>query len=216
MARYYPKSQLRTNLFTNGNEFKTSKKENSNLEYNKSNPQSLKSNNTYIGPYHQTSEGLSFTGKTPNDSSILLYPISQNISPSENLSPISPIIIKNNNPNFSSYFQVNERYIPTPTKSKPTEQNYLNNIFPRYFCKKTNEILYFEIDKKTYTDLVNKSLKVAYDLYIPILVRWNLLKIKNLMYLENKNLIFQISQDKNLPGFFQYFKNNFAEYYLET
>ena len=213
MARYYPKSQLRTNLFTNGNEFKASKKENSSFEYNKSNPQFSKSNNTYIGPYHQTSEGLSFTGKTPNNSSILLYPIPLNVSPSENLSITSPIIIKNSN--FPSDFQANERYIPTPTKSNPLEQNYINGIFPRYFCKKNNEILYFEIDKKTYTDLINKSSKVAYDLYTPILINWVLVGNKEQVFLNNKANISRIQQTQKLFGFISYFKNNFTEYYLE-
>jgi len=211
MARYYPKSQLRTNLFTNGNEFKINKRENNNPRYNKNNS---KINNSYVGYYHQTSEGLSFTGKTPLDSSTLLYPILLNESSSKNPSSISPKIIKSSN--MSSYFLVNERYIPFPIKITPSEQNYFNGTFFRYFCYRNNKISYFEIDKSTYTDLVNKSPRVAYDLYTPILVNWILVGNKEQVFFSNKANVLSIQQTKNLPGFSLYFKNNFSQYYLES
>ena len=47
---YYPKSQIKTNLFTNGKEF-------------------IRSDNRlpYVGSYWKTSNGGSFSGKTPED-----------------------------------------------------------------------------------------------------------------------------------------------------
>lgn len=46
---YYPLSQIKTNLYTGGNEYAL-----------KSNPRT-----PYIGYYYKTSIGQSFTGKTP-------------------------------------------------------------------------------------------------------------------------------------------------------
>jgi hypothetical protein len=47
---YYPKSQIKTNLFTNGDEY-----------YISTNGES------YKGYYYKTSNGQVFTGKTPDD-----------------------------------------------------------------------------------------------------------------------------------------------------
>ena len=46
---YYPKSQTKNNLYTNGGEFALSK-----------------DNSEYTGDYYETSDGRKFTGKNPN------------------------------------------------------------------------------------------------------------------------------------------------------
>ena len=46
---YYPKSQIKTNLYTNGGEFALAK-----------------DNSEYTGDYYITSNGRKFTGKNPN------------------------------------------------------------------------------------------------------------------------------------------------------
>ena len=215
MARYYPKHQEQTNLYTNGNEFKISGDLNSKQNEFKTSGD-LNSKQEYSGFYYVTSDGTAFTGRDPNDSSILLSPISSTTpTPSIDSSPLSPQVIKRANSDSISYYKVNERYIPIPTKTSPKRINYINRTFERYFCKKNNEISYFEIDKKTYNDLINKSMKVAYELYTPILVSWNLQDNQKLMFESNKALILQKSQQLKLPGFFSFFKNNFSEFYSE-
>lgn len=208
MARYYPKHQVQINLYTNGDEFKISGNSKSNSN----------SKQGYEGFYYVTSDGTAFTGRSPNDPSILLSPISSVNLTSSNTdsSPFSPQVIKQADSNSTSYYKVNERYVPRPTKTFPKRINYVNRIFERYFCKKNNEISYFEIDKKTYNDLVNKSMKVAYELYTPISILWSLQDNQKLMFESNKALILQKSQQLKLPGFSSYFKNNFAEFYLES
>jgi hypothetical protein len=47
---YYPKSQIKTNLYTNGDEYV--------IELTKS---------PYSGYYYLTSTGIAYTGKTPDD-----------------------------------------------------------------------------------------------------------------------------------------------------
>jgi uncharacterized protein (DUF2147 family) len=58
---YFPKSQIKSNLFTNGNEYilSTTQQE-------------------YKGYYYEISNGRKYTGKTPQDGqNILLLPLTQ-------------------------------------------------------------------------------------------------------------------------------------------
>ena len=198
---YYPKSQIMSNLYTNGNEFKI-----------------YKTKQNYIGYYYVVSNGNSFVGKSPTSEKFqqLLIPIkTQTTSP--NL-PLSPKVIKSNPlPSKENYFnKVNERYIPKSSFLLPTSKDYSRGTIPRFFCKKNNENLYFEIDKFTYIDLTNKSPKVAYDLYTPILINWILIGNKERVFSSNKANVLSIQQTQKLPGFSSYFKNNFSQYYLES
>jgi hypothetical protein len=62
---YYPKSQVKTNLYTNGGEFTA-----------------LNSTTPYKGYYYATSDGKYFSGKTPNESPTFeLIRINPNESP---------------------------------------------------------------------------------------------------------------------------------------
>ena len=45
--------------------------------------------------------------------------------------------------------------IPKFFTSSPTSRNYEEGEFQRYFCKKNNEIIYFEINQKTFQSLKN-------------------------------------------------------------
>ena len=202
---YYPKSQIKANLYTNGGELKLDS-----------------TNQPYIGDYYTTSDGKSFAGSSPNSlpNNILLVPISTASTPSlSSPSVLPPKIItvskKVNSQNFNYDSPVKERYIPTPTSISPSRQDYIKGSIFRYFCKKTTQNLYFEIDNKTYTDLKNQSPLIAYELYIPILINWILIGNKDQVFFNNKALVSSTETTQNLPGFFSYFKNNFTEFYLE-
>ena len=54
---YYPKSQLTTNLSTNGKEY-----------------QLVDTGESYVGSYFKTSDGKFYTGKTPQDGVNMLLP----------------------------------------------------------------------------------------------------------------------------------------------
>ena len=55
---YYPKSQIKTNLYANGSDTKLS---------TQTPQQSLTLINFYTGPYYETSNGNKYTGKFPGD-----------------------------------------------------------------------------------------------------------------------------------------------------
>ena len=91
---YYPKSQIKTNLYTNGKEL------------------TLSTDGTfYKGPYYELSTGKKYTGKTPEDGiNIELSPITSNpilsITPEDNQiyltqNPISKTLPTRSIPQFN-------------------------------------------------------------------------------------------------------------------
>jgi len=209
---YYPKSQIKSELYTNGG------------EYTLFPPPNNTNATPYVGYYYQTSNGTKFTGKTPQDGpSQVLYPINNKaISPDVNFT--SPIIYNE----FISFDNINNQYsriknstpipriIPPFNLTFPTQNDYDLGVFSRYFCKKNNENKYLEIDQTTYQDLNSKKSTIAWDLYTPLTTLWYLTGDKNTVAKANKGLINLIEQNQKWYGFSHYLKDNFTQYYLES
>jgi hypothetical protein len=195
---YYPKSQIKTNLYTNGNEFM------------------YVSNNTpYIGFYWMTSDMKYFTGKTPQDMPVqeltLIYV--------NNTTTTQPII---NELNFSNqtfvYNQlkpssINTYNLPTSYQPQPTQQDYQLGEFRRYFAKKTNEIIYIEVDKDTYENILNKNPQWSYQYYIVFNMPWVISGDKLTVAKTNKNIVDLTIQRFDLPKFNMYLKNDYTQCY---
>ena len=128
--KYYPKSQIKTGLYTKGNEFT--------IPY---------ASKPYIGYYWGTSTGEFYTGKTPDD------------RPSNRLLPLSPIDkdtlkIQSNIPTQeevdNTFYIVEPLYykaknipfnkpaplFPKQTIPVPSKEDYINGYITRYFLKK--------------------------------------------------------------------------------
>lgn len=206
---YYPKSQIQSNLYTNGGEYTTE-------------PNQSLSPPTYVGYYYRVSNGKLYTGKTPQDGpSLQLYPIqTQAYAEAGNLTENNPSLISYSyflDTTYSSLKNVNldkTRLIPSYNPTIPTQQDYSVGVFTRYFCKKTNENIYIEINKKTYDDLFSKVSSIAWDLYTPVFTLWYLTGDKTTVAKANKGLILNIERTKKWYGFSQYFKDDFTKYYL--
>ena len=70
---YYPKSQIKPNLFTNGDQYVY-----------------LRDETNYIGFYYSTSDGRYFTGKSPNNGpnfELIPVPVNINFVEAETLTP---------------------------------------------------------------------------------------------------------------------------------
>jgi hypothetical protein len=203
---YYPKSQIKTNLYTDGSEYILST-----------------TKEGYTGFYYEISTGQKYTGKNTQDKpNILLTPIQQaNFIESRELSAIgdSPTIEA---PIYfipeDGYSKINDsnRFIPQFNPTLPTTQNQQNGQFTRYFCKKTNELQYIEISKETYTQLNSKNPQIAWDLYNPISLIWQITGNKNQVYASNRASAIAIEQNLKWYGFFQYFQDKFLKYYVES
>jgi len=211
---YFPNSQIKTNLYTNGGEYilSTTKKE-------------------YKGYYYKLSNGKSYTGKSPNDKpNILLSPQpNTNDTPNSTL-PTSDNDISINNSveegyemysflNFKLYPQNKSflpRSIPQYNPTTPIQKDYDLGVFQRYFCKKNNELIYIEIDKTTFQKLNSNNPQIAWDLYSALSLNWYLTGDKSKVYNTNKNLSTLIETQQKWHGFSQYFKDKYLKYYLES
>jgi hypothetical protein len=195
---YYPKSQIKSNLYTNGKEYtNTSTKE------------------TYEGYYYEISNGNTYTGKTPEDGPNILL-IKDNLFQELSINDISPSneIIFFENPRYKT--DTTSRLLPPPSLTLPTTQEQQLGAFTRYFSKKNNELKYMEINKETYTQLKAKDPKIAWDLYSAQLISWQIKGTKETVYKANKSSATLIEQNQKWHGFSQYFKDQFSKYYLES
>lgn len=206
---YYPKSQIKPDLYTNGDEFTT------NSNQNESPP-------TYTGYYHALSNGKFFTGKTPQDGpSLQLFPIqTQAYAEAGNFAQENPSSITYNYFLDTTYSNIKNanlnqvRYLPKYNPTTPTSQDYTLGVFTRYFCKKNNENIYLEINEQTYKDLLSQNPLIAWDLYTPVLTLWYLTGNKDTVAKANKGLVNNTERTKKWYGFSQYFKGDFLKYYL--
>ena len=186
---YYPKSQIKTNLFSNGGDFSRSD-----------------NGLPYVGSYWKTSDGSVFSGKTPNDRpSIPLSPIQQPVEQT----PLNtttewtvnyPSNIVNKKPG-----QVPKNHIFQPLP----EELHLGQAF-RYFTKKSNQKVYFEISKDTFGKLSIKSNEILFQLYTPITMIWRLEGSDDEVFEANLNTAKDIQNRQQLPGFVNSFKGMFV------
>jgi len=154
---YYPKSQIKSNLYTNGGEFILS---------------TTKEN--YKGNYYKISSGKLYSGKNPTDTPNILLTLLDLNSPEEFKQTFNPDLITTQDDLSNGYYPLDPpiRSIPVFNLTLPTNQDKQNGQFTRYFCKKTNELKYLEIDKETYDQLKAKDSKIAWDLYEPASLLW--------------------------------------------
>lgn len=167
MARYIPKSKVNI-LQTTGVEFIT-----------------VSTSQTYKGSYMELSDGTFFAGSNPSN-------------PGERLLRIKPqnttFAVSNNNTKYrklkrSVYDELSKKLNIPVSKPQPTIEDYERGYFTRYFCKRINDKFnYFEIDKKTYNDLISRNDKYDYNLHDMGEIEWTLLDTpNNLMSAVNNN-----------------------------
>jgi hypothetical protein len=191
---YFPLSQIKTNLYSNG-------------EFVQSNNQEL-----YTGYYWKNSLGKYYTGKSPQDEpTIELLPIPDSFRQTD---------IIESTPSLDTITYSDTTQTQTPTSNippyfatLPTEQDYQIGEFRRYFCKKSNEILYIEISKTSYDLLETKSDSLLWQLYIPFNLPWRLTGTKDEAFRINRNLTALTSQRLQLPKLGEYLKNDYLKYY---
>ena len=209
---YLPKSQIVTNLTTNGTEFSLG-------------------GLPYSGSYFKTSAGKYYSGKTPSDPNSL--PLTSNsiggANPQEgqNKNPIQVYTSPTGSLYPESYNEFNPGYQralgddfiykaplpPIPSITFPTEKQYEVGEFQRFFLKKNNELKYIEVNKSTFNNYVNRNSSVQYELYSSIRINWELTGNFTNVYKVNKNTVRLIESQNNLYGFYDSFKTQFAKYY---
>ena len=211
---YIPKNKTKTNLFTAGGEFV------------------FRANNKpYKGKYWKDFRGKFYSGVDPNDTptfEIIPPPPIENNTPSPDNTEVMKTIenninmegpfIANLNYNYSNIKGGGENEILVPQAYYPilTESDYQTTEFQRYFCKKTNERKYIELDKKTYEKLDSKNDKYLWQLYITFSIPWNIKGERLRTWMVNKNMSILKTKRLKLSGFVQYLKFDFLKYYRYT
>lgn len=195
---YYPKSQIVTDLYTNGDKYAL-----------QSTP-----NIPYTGYYYVVSTGEIFSGKNPNDGiSKRLVTLStkeySSVTTSEvndfsYLSSDYDIIRQQNGKPQSPSSLLEPKYIK-PTPQYPS--------FTRYFVKKTNELRFIETSSDIYNKILSKDNKYNWPIYIPFTILWTTNGESTITVAQiNKNIVSLEEQRKKLYGLSNYFKN-YSEFY---
>lgn len=197
---YFPKSQIKLNLYTNGEEYILNTTQ-----------------EVYKGYFYELSNGKKYTGKSPSDGPNLLIVNPSTLNPTtQDYEGSNPLIVQSAYEDNYNQTSIQPRSLPIPIQTLPTQKDKDLGSFPRYFCKKTNENLYIEINKEQFTKLQSRDITIAWDLYTPLQVIWQIKGGKTQTYNANKNNITLIEQRNKWYGFTKYFKDNFLKYYLES
>lgn len=207
---YYPKSQIKTNLHTNGGEYV------------------LKSTNIdYQGFFYKISNGKRFTGKFPTNGVDIELIIPQSTIADENFSEEKitlalsnedpdPMIGASNLSNDSSTYgnlignstlNINPRTIPSHYFPLASPKEQLLGRYTRYFSKKTNNWIYTEISKETYTKFKSKDPTVASDLYECLSIPWSIVDGGERI---NKNIVSLTERKNRWYGFTIFFRGQFG------
>lgn len=198
---YYPKSQIITNLYTNGGE----------LIYVSSQAQ-------YIGYYYKTSTGKYFTGRTPQDSPNLELKLISINTDLNNLPTLFSVPVNTFDINIEDYNNIKRSSqeilnVPTYYQPQPTQQDYQTGEFRRYFVKKTNELLYIEVSKETYEAILNKDSQWVWYDYFAFNLPWQITGDKLQVAKTNKNIVDLAMKNSSLPKFNLYLRDDYTKFY---
>jgi hypothetical protein len=194
---YYSLSQITPNLYANGGEF-----------------QIKSTGEPYAGYYFKTSTGQYFTGRNQNDNPVL--ELTSLISDTINTNPNLPEITTLTDYTYNNIIAAptNIIYKPAYNPNIPTQQDYQIGEYRRYFCKKTNEIIYLEIDQNTFNKLATQSPDIYWQYYLPFFLPWNLTGVKEQVATVNRNIVLLTMKNLSLPQFDAYLKFDFTKYYV--
>jgi hypothetical protein len=198
---YYPLSQIITNIYANPGE----------LEYKSS-------RKPYTGYYWKNSKGQLYSGKTPQDlPTEELIQVTNLLENTTESSILNTSIYYNLSVENSQYINLTNPsspgFLPYYSPTLPTQQDYQIGEMRRYFCKKTNENIYLEINNNTYIKILGKDPTIAYQYYIPFNIPWQLTGTKEQAFTTNKNIVELTMKQQKLPMFDAYIKKDYLKYY---
>lgn len=209
---YYPKSQIKTNLYTNGGEFVLAG-----------------TLTPYLGYYHSISTGRFFSGKTPQDKPVReIERVSSPNTPPPNASKNQGVVTVEISPLVEEYLvskkqtknQLKSLLLPSYYHPSPTDDDYKYGVFTRYFVKKGNEGIYIEINKDTFNAITDNDPSYDTSNYIPFKLDWTItgeskqtvagINFKIASLIERNSLL---TLNQQLPGLTKYFKD-YSQFYI--
>ena len=218
MAVYTPQSQIKTNLYSNGDYVKVT------------------TGLPYVGFYHKLANGQAFTGRDPEDVPIILLrslyeenaeygqaprateyyiDLNSNLSLDRGdytwLNSVGPFEA---NQDIGSIILLDQRRAPTYSKRLPEQREYERGYMDRYFVYNLKNFQYFETTEEDYLKMVYNPGKIDSLTFKPYKIKWfisavsrTVVKRKNLGFLNYYKEIY------NAPGIVNHFKESLDEYY---
>lgn len=118
----------------------------------------------------------------------------------------------------SSKINLDRRIIPLSQYVEPTERDYQRKEYIRYFLIQSHpDKQIFEVDKTTHDAIKNKNKRYLHEFFTPISVAWRIgLGTKEEVGKINQTQVKLLSERRNLPAFYDYFKGQFMEFYREA
>ena len=186
---YYPKNKIKTNLQTSGNEYEIAESNSDllspDLDGNYTTP-----NSSYVGFYYKLATGGAYTGKFPGDgkNQLLIKSIlSEPTTPPQSQTPSTTLPLY------------------------PTDKDYENGMFTRYFSKKRNEYLFKELTKSEY-DALNKTSNIEFTLYKPFSIKWMLIGFQQDILQYNFYSVKSTERKEDVLGLSEYLKDDYLKY----
>lgn len=198
---YYPKSQIQTGFYSNGELVE------------------LISNLPYTGPYFNTSDGRSYTGKTLNDGPNLeLVPTP---FPNFKRTPTQDFEeggeLENEDPRFlppnalystkRGVARGSKLYSPFSYSPILTSKNIANGEFQRYIIKKSNENLYTEVNVDNFLAATSSNL------YQQILLPWIISGEKEQVRTMNFKQVKLVESRFEIEGLGEFLNHDYLRFY---
>ena len=220
---YVPKNRIVTDLNTRGGEYRI-----------------IETQQEYAGFYYMLYNGEIYTGKNPNDSPNQklekIIPSEDRYDNVEGGNQVSEIAypydapyvgdgtLPENEKTLNEYLQLRGleinnlpvKQIPPTYYPNPTDKEYQNGEFQRYFIKKVNEFQYTEINKENYEKMVNEDDDYLWQMYNSYYLTWQISGDRQKVRKTNRNVVDLMEQKYKMLGFSKYLKNNYLKYYKYT
>ena len=190
---YYPKNKIETNLYSNGEFIVQATKK------------------TYYGDYYKLANGSCYTGKEPSPSSLPLAPISDPRFDAASRSEGDLRFVGKNR-----VYSIITNQVPSETSTspilvpfnpQPTEEDYKIGSIERYFTKKRNENIYYELSAS------NIGTIFSHPMYYSFSVKWTIKGDKDTVYAINKGIVEATMRLSPIPAFNKFLKNDYLRFW---
>ena len=114
----------------------------------------------------------------------------------------------------NSYYDT--RILPFGVTPIPDEEDYKLGEYRRYFCKKSNELVYLEVDEIQFTGISQQDPKYFWDQYIAFSLPWSITGKQSEVYQTNHSIVQRRIQNLELYNFNQYLKEDYLKFYKES
>ncbi len=153
----------------------------------------LSDKQVYVGYYYILSTGKTYTGKYPGDG-------------------INKELIRQNIINTEDTIYNDSKYTSSQSALAPTNQDYINGFFVRYFYKKRNEFIFQELTKTEYDEISNPK-NLTYTFYKPFSIKWMLNGLAKDVAEFNQYSIRTTEEKEKVYGLNEFLQMNYLQYY---